>query len=195
MDQWVDFFSMWEHNEGLMNVSCSAIFNGTRDNSMTENLDILEAIGAESDKMGVDRRFNLAIIMQESKGCVRAQTTSSPGEDVTNPGLMQTHDGLGTCAGTENRTTPCGPVMIRQMVKDGVQGTAGGDGLKQCWDTSPGSGAAQYYAAARMYNSGAIDGSGDLGAGCCTHCYASDVANRLTGWVNATSPCTLDNDS
>lgn len=79
-------------------------------------------------------------------------------------------------------------------------------------DPSGGDGA-QYYRAARMYNSGVVDPSGDLGNGCCTHCYgtsgqisrscfdvlltmllptASDIANRLRGWVDAPSLCTLD---
>ena len=40
----------------------------------------------------------------------------------------------------------------------------------------------RYYRAARVYNSGSVDGSGDLGQGVATHCYASDVANRLRGW-------------
>jgi hypothetical protein len=49
-----------------------------------------------------------------------------------------------------------------------------------------------YYRAARFYNSGEIDPSGDLGKGSATHCYASDIANRLTGWTDAPSACTLD---
>lgn len=49
-----------------------------------------------------------------------------------------------------------------------------------------------YYRAARLYNSGAIDPSGDLGKGSATHCYASDIANRLLGWVDSDSTCTLD---
>ena len=40
----------------------------------------------------------------------------------------------------------------------------------------------RYYRAARVYNSGSVDPSGDLGQGVATHCYASDVANRLRGW-------------
>lgn len=49
-----------------------------------------------------------------------------------------------------------------------------------------------YYRAARFYNSGEIDSSGDLGKGSATHCYSSDLANRLTGWTDAASACTLD---
>ena len=49
----------------------------------------------------------------------------------------------------------------------------------------------QYYKAARIYNSGSVTDN-DLGAGVATHCYAADVANRLTGWVTSTCLCTLD---
>ena len=49
-----------------------------------------------------------------------------------------------------------------------------------------------YYRASRMYNSGAIDPSGDLGKGSATHCYSSDMANRLVGWTDSQSGCTLD---
>lgn len=55
--------------------------------------------------------------------------------------------------------------------------------------------ASQAYRAARIYNSGRVDPSGDLGKGIATHCYASDVANRLTGWVHAKSTCTLDEEN
>lgn len=46
--------------------------------------------------------------------------------------------------------------------------------------------------AARLYNSGSIAPGGDLGAGGSTHCYASDIANRLTGWVHAAHACCLN---
>ena len=48
-----------------------------------------------------------------------------------------------------------------------------------------------YYVGARIYNSGSVDPSGDLGAGGSTHCYASDLANRLMGWVFAPHGCNL----
>lgn len=51
-----------------------------------------------------------------------------------------------------------------------------------------------YYRAARMYNSGSIDQSGDLGKGVATHCYSSDIANRLVGWTDAETQCTLDSN-
>lgn len=48
-----------------------------------------------------------------------------------------------------------------------------------------------YLQAARIYNSGSIAPSGNLEDGIATHCYSSDIANRLTGWVNAATKCTL----
>jgi hypothetical protein len=45
-----------------------------------------------------------------------------------------------------------------------------------------------------LYNSGEIDESGDLGKGSATHCYASDMANRLVGWTDSEHGCTLDDD-
>jgi len=86
------------------------------------------------------------------------------------------------------------------MISDGVMGTSSGDGLKQLYSnavtfpvvTSSGGASAAYYIAARMYNGGANGyRAADLGTGCCTLCYSSDVANRLTGWALAPSTCNL----
>ncbi len=66
------------------------------------------------------------------------------------------------------------------MISEGTGGTAGG------------SDASTFYKAARAYNSGSVDASGDLEKGIGTHCYATDVANRLVGWVQAPTGCTLD---
>lgn len=68
--------------------------------------------------------------MQESKGCVRVHATTSPGAAIHNPGLMQTHNGKGSCNNGQPQN-PCPNSMIKQMVKDGTAGTADGDGLKQ----------------------------------------------------------------
>lgn len=94
----------------MMNVSCDALGYYGVPNPSREELDgILDAISAESKDSGLDERFLLAIMvsfskhlstliratltsvlqMQESKGCVRAKSTSSPGDLIRNPGLMQ----------------------------------------------------------------------------------------------------------
>lgn len=135
---------------------------------------------------GVDARFILAIIMQESKGCVRVQSTNN---GVLNTGLMQSHAGEGSCNKDGSKTTPCPSRMIKQMIKDGTAGTNQGDGLKQCYEAQTGAEAAKYYKAARTYNSGSIDSSGNLGQGGATHCYASDIANRVRGWAGDVTEC------
>ena len=158
---------------------------GVADNTDDEISAMSTAIKSVASSTGVDPRFILAIIMQESNGCVRAPTTNY---GVRNPGLMQSHNGGGTC-NDATVSNPCPTSAITQMIQDGTAGTSSGDGLKQCLTKSGASDASMYYKAARLYNSGSIDSSGNLGAGIATHCYASDVANRLIGWASGPSAC------
>ena len=159
------------------------------DDSSTEIAAIESAIESVAASTYVDHRFILAIIMQESEGCVRVPTTNN---GVVNPGLMQSHDGSSTCAGVD----PCPDSEITGMIEDGTGGTASGDGLagliNDAVSTYGASGAQGFYFAARLYNSGSIDTS-DLedGEGS-TDCYVSDVTNRLMGWtsVDSASGCT-----
>lgn len=187
IDSWGTWAELWESNSAIMGETCG--WNGWgADDSTTEIADIKTAIESVATASGVDERFILAIVMQESEGCVRVPTTNN---GVVNPGLMQSHDGTGTCADTN----PCPQSEITQMIEDGTEGTSSGDGLEQLiaevqahldLDIAP----RVYYSAARLYNSGSIDYSNlDDGLGS-TDCYASDVANRLTGWVLATNTCT-----
>lgn len=183
---WGSFDELWSVNSALMRQSCG--WNGWgQDNSEQEINDIRRAIEQVSGETGVDSRFILAIVMQESKGCVRAPTTDN---GVVNPGLMQSHNGAGTCAGVSN----CPFDTILLMIRDGTAGTAHGDGLRQTLDKTSGptgGGARNHYAAARMYNSGSVD-YGNLNNGfTSTACYAADVANRFTGWTLAASGCNL----
>lgn len=71
-----------------------------------------------------------------------------------------------------------------------------GAGLASCIDQSGLSTDADFYRAARVYNSGEIGDSEKLEDGIATHCYASDIANRPTGWLadgeSTGSPCTCD---
>ena len=78
------------------------------------------------------------------------------------------------------------------MIGEGAAGTASGDGLAQTVNESGASDVSAWYKGARIYNSGSVDPSGDLGKGVATHCYSSDIANRLTGWVSAPHNCNLD---
>lgn len=56
--------------------------------------DLLSSITSVSASSGVDARFVLATVMQESNDCVRAPKTNY---DIRNPGLMLGHTDAGTC--------------------------------------------------------------------------------------------------
>ncbi|KAF2965621.1 hypothetical protein GQX73_g7955 [Xylaria multiplex] len=182
---WGEFEGLWSANLPLIRQSCG--WNGWgADNSADEISHIKKAITQVSSETGVKSRFILLIMMQESKGCVRVPTTNN---GVVNPGLLQSHNGSGTCAGVN----PCPQSQIVQMIRDGVAGTSSGHGLKQLIaQTTAHYGSIQpaaYYAAARLYNSGSVDYS-NLGNGFTSvACYASDIANRATGWTLAQSSC------
>lgn len=179
---WVDFESMWSANLRIISISCTQFRQDN--NSDEESADLKAAIWSVAASSGIDARFILAIVMQESKGCVRVPTTNG---GVRNPGLMQDHDGTGTC-NDATVTNPCPPSEIEQMIQDGTTGTAAGDGLEQCLAQSEASDVSKYYKAARIYNSGSVTDD-NLSLGVATHCYASDIANRLTGWVDAPTTC------
>ncbi|TQS32316.1 hypothetical protein Golomagni_07371, partial [Golovinomyces magnicellulatus] len=113
-DAWGSYDQLWSANVPLMQKSCGWN-NWGADNSDSEIADIGSAIQQVSGETGVDARFILAIVMQESKGCVRVPTTNN---GVVNPGLMQSHNGSGSCAGQN----PCPKDTIVQMIRDGTAG-------------------------------------------------------------------------
>jgi LysM repeat protein len=171
---------------GVLSTGCAQF--SVAENSKAEINEISTAIQSVGASTGIDPRFILAIMMQESNGCVRAPTTNY---GVRNPGLMQSHNGAGTCNdGTVQN--PCPASQVMQMIQDGTAGTSSGDGLKQCIAETGATDVSMYYKAARIYNSGSIALTKNLGQGVATHCYASDIANRLTGWVSGPSSCTPD---
>lgn len=185
---WVgDFETMFNTNKNEMSQSCTNLQAGGND-SGDEITAIHDAIQSISGSSGVDPRFILAVVMQESKGCVRIKTTTAPDGSVQNPGLMQSFNGNGTCAGV----TPCSSTAITQMISDG---TTGQQGLQQTLGAAPAKNSAQgFYQAARFYNAGLNSGVSDLGAAGATRCYSSDIANRLTGWNElngGNTKCTL----
>ena len=149
-----------------------------------------DAISLISGLTGIDERFILAMILQESAGCIRVWTTKYA---HSNPRLMQSYNGTGTCNSNVAEggaitipgviTTPCPEDTIRQMVLDGTNGTVWGDGLVQDLQAQGDPGPQGYYRAAKIYNGGPTELSGVLEDGCCTESYVSDVANRLTGWA------------
>lgn len=168
-----------------MATACSS--QGHTDNSETEIAQIKSAILAEAASSGVDARFILATIMEESTGCVRVKSTTSPDGSVFNPGMMQDHNGAGTCF---NVPAPCPESQIKLMIKDGTSGTAAGDGLKQTLAKSGAKDAQAVYIAARIYNSGSYPAGTALEDTLSVQgCYSSDIANVMIGFAGAESPC------
>jgi len=186
-DRWASFDALFNANKPLMKMSCGNNGWGANDSDGEVN-EIYSAIQQVALQTGVDNRFILAIIMQESKGCVRVPTTNN---GVRNPGLMQSHNGSGTCAGVN----PCPQKEVTQMVIDGTAGTKYGPGLEQLLHQTSavigGPRARAYYAAARLYNSGSVDYHNLNNGFSSTPCYANDIANRLLGWTLAPSRCHL----
>lgn len=74
------------------------------------------------------------------------------------------------------------------MITDGV-GITTNAGLKQTVARSKATDVSKYYKGAVLYNSGVMPASGNLGQGRSNPCYASNIANRLMGWVGDSSPC------
>ncbi|RMZ22545.1 hypothetical protein D0859_13428 [Hortaea werneckii] len=161
MSEWVDFEYMFASNRANMQASCAA-WNVPND-SDEEIADLKTAILDLASSTGVDARFILAIVMQESTGCVRVITTQY---SHFNPGLMQSHNGTGSCntnmaalglPGVESDgtvQTPCPYSEIHQMIEDGTAGTSSGDGLQQLTASERrlyGLRGSEYYAAAAIY--------------------------------------------
>lgn len=77
------------------------------------------------------------------------------------------------------------------MITDGV-GITTSDGLMQTVKRSGVTSVKKYYRGAVLYNSGVLPEDLNLGKGRSNPCYASDIANRLMGWVGDSSPCNRD---
>lgn len=183
---WSSFESLFAVNIPLMKQSCGNLNDGAND-SDAEIADIKQALIQISKEAKVDRRVALAIMMQESKGCVRVKTTAN---GVRNPGLFQSHNGAGDCTGK----TPCPADQITQMFRDGLQGTKDGPGIAQLviqarTDLKGAKGAQAVYGAARIYNSGRLNPADLNDKITATACYSVDVANRLTGWTLSKNLC------
>lgn len=184
MSDWISFDDLFTAYEPIMGQTCTSAFGVP--NTPASALPVLQAaLLSESQAAGIPPEFALAIMMQESLGCVFVDTTNN---GVINPGLFQDHDGNATCY----QQPTCPPAEIQAMVQQGVSGTSSGAGLQQCATQAPGTGAQRYYQAARIYNSGSLPTDGNLGDALgSTSCYASDIANRLIGWTSGVSQCTL----
>ncbi|KAF5126304.1 hypothetical protein E5D57_011001 [Metarhizium anisopliae] len=178
--KWPSFEALWTINTPFIKTGCS--WQNFQPNSEEETAELKSAIQSVGQSGGVDPRFILAIVMQESNGCVRVGSTDN---GHANPGLMQSHEGPHSCF---NKST-CSKDEIEGMIKDGTLGTPTGDGLKQIL-VQAGPGEGQFYRAARIYNSGRVAAGGALQLGIgATNCYSTDIANRLSGWNAGVTPC------
>ncbi|KAL1799999.1 hypothetical protein ACET3X_000341 [Alternaria dauci] len=173
--EWMPFDEAWSANQYFIKNSCK--YNGWGDNnSDAETQAIKDSIESESEASGVPKEFILAVMMQESTGCVRAPTSKS---DAHNPGLMQ-GAGTATCHPLgQSPISPCPANDIRAMIREGTSGEGLRTSLKESLDAfSATTDDSKYYKAARRYNSGSQVTNPNLGHGA-TACYASDIANRL----------------
>ncbi|KID82902.1 hypothetical protein MGU_09826 [Metarhizium guizhouense ARSEF 977] len=178
--KWPSFEALWTINLPFIKTGCN--WQKFQPNSEEETAELKSAIQSVGQSGGVDPRFILAIVMQESNGCVRVGSTDN---GHANPGLMQSHMGPHSCF---NKPT-CSKDEIEGMIKDGTLGTPSGDGLKQVL-VQAGPGEGQFYRAARIYNSGRVAAGGALQLGIgATNCYSTDIANRLSGWNDGVTPC------
>ncbi|TFL07903.1 hypothetical protein BDV98DRAFT_42485 [Pterulicium gracile] len=189
-DQWRSFDDLWNINIPRSPGACRFLQIGA--NSDSENAFMRASILKYASQSGLDARFILVAVQQESSMCVRVRTTVSPNAGARNPGLLQSANGVHTCndvgAGVP-LLNPCPEAQIDGMISDGVGFTTTW-GLMQV--VQRGGGAqfvSSYYRGAVLYNSGIMPASGNLGQGRSNPCYASDIANRLMGWAADSSPC------
>ena len=171
---------------------------GVENDSDDEVDDLKTSIVSIGSNYHIDSRFILAIVMQESTGCVRVPSTFG---SHLNPGLIQSFEGTGSC-NTNNATvlsadvdqmlvtTTCPRSEIYRQIQDGTDGTGPGQhglvqNLQQGRLNGSYSGSIAYYRVARLYNSSSIAPSNNLGvAGTTTSIYVSEIANRLMGWAH-----------
>ncbi|CAG8954125.1 hypothetical protein HYFRA_00009229 [Hymenoscyphus fraxineus] len=187
-DKWLSFDGLWNANEKNIKSSCQ---NGIPQNSEKENKNLKAAIQSVGKEAGVDPRFILAVVLQESHGCVRVEHTVSPGDSIHNPGLMQSHQGEFDCERFGSKE--CTNERIVGMIQEGSVHTKkpDGSGLKTGLETAKKDGsksdAQSAYWSARLYNSGDFSyvKGGDLSSTvkAATASYSSDIANRLIGAV------------
>ncbi|KAL7899944.1 hypothetical protein HDV63DRAFT_416638 [Trichoderma sp. SZMC 28014] len=190
VSEWIEFDLMWNNSKSALSTSCSDLGIGSCSNgagafgsgdSGEQIGQIWNAIQQIAQTSLVDHRYILATIMQESSGCVNVCPSTNPDpSQPDNPGLMQSDGGVtfvGNTASTSSQQS-----SINQMVIDGTQGTADGDGLVQCINTY-----GNIYEAARCYNSGTVDSGNLNNAEGATASYVNDIANRMTGWIYSDS--------
>lgn len=173
--------------------ACSDNSWGVSNNSPQETEQLFDAIEHVAQLVLLDRRFILAVLLEETNGCVRMHTDYGA-DGVRSVGLMRSRGGMGMCnsgalGAPRHVLEPCPERQIQRMVFEGVGGLGdrhGYDGLLGMMkraETGTGT-AADFYRGAWLYNRGPEASLENLEDGSKTPgSYASNVANRLTGWV------------
>jgi len=116
-EHWVSFNEMWITNAHIIARSCNILYNQTNNNAQ-ETQDLYDAIKQVAHETRVDHRFIMAAVMQETKGCVRAESSVSP-DGIHNPGLLQDFKGTHSCNDDGKVQNPCPKDQILGMVRDG----------------------------------------------------------------------------
>lgn len=187
MSSWLSFNAAYENARPFFGQGCVGNVPG---NTPNETAEVKEAIASVANVTSVDPRFILAVALQESGGCVRVPTTAYA---HGNPGLLQSDQGNGTCNNNGALLQPCPWEQIYQMIFDGTAGRPDSVCLVSVLNQAGATGAQGFYRAARLYNSGpySLENTTILEAPGATRCYASDIANRLIGWLGEGSRCPL----
>jgi len=114
---WVSFNEMWITNLHIIERSCDLLYKQPNNNAQ-ETQDLYDAIKQVAHETRVDHRFILAAVMQETMGCVRAESSASP-DGIHNPGLLQSFKGTYTCNDNGKVSNPCPKDQILGMIRDG----------------------------------------------------------------------------
>ncbi|PQE08450.1 glycoside hydrolase protein [Rutstroemia sp. NJR-2017a BBW] len=179
--KWVSFDAMWNKTTSYLKESCANTGAFGPGDSQAQIDAMYDSIVKVSEASLVDPRFIFATILQESSGCVNIDTSKNPDpSQPDNPGLMQSVGGVKFVGNSASASAQA--ASIHQMIVDGVQGTSKGDGLVQCIN--------QYgniFEAARCYNSGEVNKSNLNDPKGATPSYVNDIANYMTGWLDANS--------
>lgn len=108
---------MWITNAHLVARSCDLWWKQPNMNQQ-EISDLYDAIKQVAHETRVDHRFIFASIMQESRGCVRVNSTVV--DNIKNTGVLQSYKGSHTCNDNgKNVLNPCPSDNILGQVRDG----------------------------------------------------------------------------
>lgn len=121
MSAWLNFSTLWTLNLPHIGTTCDFSSGSVPPNTQPETAALQTSIAAVANETGVNPAFILAMVLQESNGCVRVPTTSS-WQGIRNPGLLQSFNGAATCNNGTRTMQPCPDTMIKAMISEGVKG-------------------------------------------------------------------------